>query len=227
MKVAGSGSPRTLTIRVQRSEIRLWREALCRRLAAGSSDADRVVAHLLQRAHDPVPSGQPCTLVGPTDVLGPLVHAVAEAAHDAYVSAWRQFRDGTLGDAIVATRSPDGGSTFSGPGVVASVNPFDQGTTDTSFRTNGFPTLAIDGGVPSMTGARLPATTSIENGPSADFATPSEAVMLMPVYRPACAVVGVPEMRPVLESNVSQAGLFAIVNESVSPSVSPDCGVNE
>jgi len=58
--------------------------------------------------------------------------------------AWRQFNDGVLPDAIVTVRSTDG-TAFSSPAMLASILPFDQGTTDTSFRTNAFPTLAIDG----------------------------------------------------------------------------------
>ena len=40
---------------------------------------------------------------------------------------------------------PTAGPRFRPPTVVATLNPFEQGTTDTSFRTNAFPTLAIDG----------------------------------------------------------------------------------
>ncbi len=58
--------------------------------------------------------------------------------------AYRQFKSGTSPDAIFATRSTDGGVTFSTPAQVALVNPFDQGTSATSFRTNAFPTLAVD-----------------------------------------------------------------------------------
>ena len=59
--------------------------------------------------------------------------------------AWRQFKDGVSPDAIVAVRSNDAGTSFSGPMTVALVNAFDQGSTPTSFRTNGYPTLAMDG----------------------------------------------------------------------------------
>jgi uncharacterized repeat protein (TIGR01451 family) len=59
--------------------------------------------------------------------------------------AWRQFTDGVLPNAIVTVRSADGGTAFSAPTTVAAINPFDQGTTDTSFRTNAFPTMSFDG----------------------------------------------------------------------------------
>ncbi|MGO9012214.1 MAG: putative Ig domain-containing protein [Bryobacteraceae bacterium] len=59
--------------------------------------------------------------------------------------AWRRFQNGTLSDAILVTQSTDGGQTFSAPVVVANINPFDQGTTDFSFRSNDYPTMAVDG----------------------------------------------------------------------------------
>ena len=59
--------------------------------------------------------------------------------------AWRRFQNGALTDAILVTKSTDGGQTFSPPVVAANINPFDQGTTDFSFRTNDYPTLAVDG----------------------------------------------------------------------------------
>jgi uncharacterized repeat protein (TIGR01451 family) len=57
---------------------------------------------------------------------------------------WRQFADGVLPDAVVAVRSTDGGGTFSAPVVIAQSKPNDQGSTDTSFRTNAFPSVAVD-----------------------------------------------------------------------------------
>ncbi|MGQ0733234.1 MAG: putative Ig domain-containing protein, partial [Acidobacteriota bacterium] len=61
--------------------------------------------------------------------------------------AWRQFQDGVAPNAIVTVRSTNGGTSFSAPLVVGgSGNLFDQGTTNTSFRTNAFPTLTFDGG---------------------------------------------------------------------------------
>jgi uncharacterized repeat protein (TIGR01451 family) len=58
--------------------------------------------------------------------------------------AWRQFNDGVLGDAIVTVRAAAGGTNMTPPRVVSAITPFDQGTSSTSFRTNGFPTLAFD-----------------------------------------------------------------------------------
>jgi uncharacterized repeat protein (TIGR01451 family) len=65
---------------------------------------------------------------------------------------WRQFADGVLRDAIVTVRSQDGGVTFSSPKVITEINSYDQGTSDTSFRTNGFPTVTIDAGIPASPG---------------------------------------------------------------------------
>lgn len=58
--------------------------------------------------------------------------------------AWRRFANGNLLDSIMLTVSRDGGQTFSAPQQVVTINPFDQGTTDFSFRTNDYPTTAVD-----------------------------------------------------------------------------------
>jgi hypothetical protein len=66
------------------------------------------------------------------------------------------FNQGTVGpslctsaatgspDAILVVRSDDGGQSFSTPLQVASISPFDQGTSEYSFRTNAYPTMAVD-----------------------------------------------------------------------------------
>ena len=58
--------------------------------------------------------------------------------------AWRQFGDGVVPDAIVTVRSTNGGATVSSPTVVATLGSFDQGTTETSFRTNALPSMTFD-----------------------------------------------------------------------------------
>ena len=58
--------------------------------------------------------------------------------------AWREFKSAKQPDAILITKSTDGGLTFSEPVTVARINPFDQGTSATSFRTNAFPALTVD-----------------------------------------------------------------------------------
>ena len=60
-----------------------------------------------------------------------------------YVS-WRRFRSGTQDDSMFVARSADGGTTFGKPVRVAGLRPFDQPTTLTSFRSNGFQTTAVD-----------------------------------------------------------------------------------
>jgi hypothetical protein len=57
--------------------------------------------------------------------------------------AWRRFQTKNLSDAILVARSTDGGQTFTSPTLVATISPFDQGTTDFSFRTNAYPTMAV------------------------------------------------------------------------------------
>jgi hypothetical protein len=47
-------------------------------------------------------------------------------------------------DAILVVRSDDGGQTFGTPLQVATVSPFDQGTSEYSFRTNAYPSMAVD-----------------------------------------------------------------------------------
>jgi parallel beta-helix repeat protein len=52
--------------------------------------------------------------------------------------------DTSYPDAILVVHSDDGGRTFSAPVQVATVSPFDQGTSEYSFRTNAYPTMAVD-----------------------------------------------------------------------------------
>jgi hypothetical protein len=58
--------------------------------------------------------------------------------------AWRQFQTSALANSIIVTKSVDGGRTFSRGEQVAAINPFEQSTTAYSFRTNAYPTMAID-----------------------------------------------------------------------------------
>jgi hypothetical protein len=57
---------------------------------------------------------------------------------------WRRFAGSSEGDAILSARSTDFGKTFPSKfvRVVASIAPFDQGTTPTRFRTNALPSIA-------------------------------------------------------------------------------------
>ncbi|MBE0713962.1 MAG: exo-alpha-sialidase, partial [Candidatus Aminicenantes bacterium] len=57
---------------------------------------------------------------------------------------FRRFKHLTAPDGIVFVRSTDGGQTFSKPVDVAVIEPFDQATTSTSFRTNSYPTMTVD-----------------------------------------------------------------------------------
>jgi uncharacterized repeat protein (TIGR01451 family) len=58
--------------------------------------------------------------------------------------AWREFLSSHQPDSILVSKSSDGGQTFSAPVVVRTITPFDQGTSSTSFRTNSYPTMAVD-----------------------------------------------------------------------------------
>ncbi len=103
--------------------------------------------------------------------------AIDPASGALYV-AWRRFQNANLLDAIMIVKSTDGGQTFSNPLQVDAINAFDQGTTDFSFRTNAYPTMAVDGsgrvylawteravGAPASGGdARTVLTTSKDGG---------------------------------------------------------------
>lgn len=94
--------------------------------------------------------------------------------------AWRRFATKSQLDAIMLVKSTDGGQTFTAPQQVGTINPFDQGTTDFSFRTNAYPTMAVDAsgrvylswaeravGAPITAGdARIVLTTSKDGGQS-------------------------------------------------------------
>jgi parallel beta-helix repeat protein len=71
------------------------------------------------------------------------VVALDPRAGTVYVS-WRRFASGNETNAVLITRSLDGGKTFTAPEVVANINPFDQGTSETRFRTNSYPTMTLD-----------------------------------------------------------------------------------
>lgn len=73
---------------------------------------------------------------GTTIAIDPLIGTV-------YV-AWRRFQSGDEPDAILFCKSKDGGQKFSKATEVIQINPFDQGTSEITFRTNSFPALAVD-----------------------------------------------------------------------------------
>ena len=57
---------------------------------------------------------------------------------------WRRFSSSSAPDAILVAKSTDFGKTFPSKNTkeVATIAPFDQGTTPTQFRTNALPTIA-------------------------------------------------------------------------------------
>jgi hypothetical protein len=76
------------------------------------------------------------TSQGSAIAVNPLTGAV-------YV-AWRQFASTGISNAIMVAQSTNAGKTFSTPVQVSTFQPFDQGTTGTSFRTNAYPALTTD-----------------------------------------------------------------------------------
>src|SRR5687767_10274420 len=64
------------------------------------------------------------------------------------------------------------------------------------------------------------------NAGSADTASPSVAAISTAEYVPISVAAGVPESLPVAASNAAQAGLFAMVNVTVSLSASVAVGAN-
>jgi hypothetical protein len=69
--------------------------------------------------------------------------AVDPRTGDVYV-AWRQFASPGKPHAMVVRKSSNKGHSW-GPRVeIEDIFPFDQGTSNTSFRTNSYPTMAID-----------------------------------------------------------------------------------
>ncbi len=58
--------------------------------------------------------------------------------------AWRQFASSGVPDAIMVAQSSNEGQSFSNPVQISTFQPFDQGTTGTSFRTNAYPSITTD-----------------------------------------------------------------------------------
>ena len=71
-----------------------------------------------------------------------------DPASGAIYVVWRRFASSSAPDAIVVAKSTDFGKTFPSKNtvVVATIAPFDQGTTPTQFRTNALPTIAASVG---------------------------------------------------------------------------------
>jgi hypothetical protein len=87
--------------------------------------------------------------------------------------AWRQFASSGIPDAIMVAQSTNAGRAFSKPVQISTFQPFDQGTTGTSFRTNAYPAITTDffgfvyvafsaRGVSSSGDARIVAAGSID-----------------------------------------------------------------
>ena len=59
--------------------------------------------------------------------------------------AWRRFMTAKQNDAIMIAKADADDFEFSDPVVVSRLVPFDQGMSGVTFRTNSYPTLAVDG----------------------------------------------------------------------------------
>jgi hypothetical protein len=78
---------------------------------------------------------RPVIVIDPSDPTGKTIYVV-----------FRRFALWNKTDGIGFVKSVDGGKRFSGPADIATLPcPFDQATTNTSFRTNSYPTMAVDG----------------------------------------------------------------------------------
>lgn len=85
----------------------------------------------------------PLTISGSTITNQGAQMAVDPNTGTVYV-VWRVFQSSKDPNEIMYAASTDGGKTFSKPAAVAVINPFDQGTTNLSFRTNGYAAAAVD-----------------------------------------------------------------------------------
>jgi hypothetical protein len=74
--------------------------------------------------------------------------AALTASGDKVCAVWRRFEDDNNSDAIMVACSTDRGETFALPSELSAVPeffPFDQGTTESTFRTNSYPAITSDG----------------------------------------------------------------------------------
>lgn len=58
--------------------------------------------------------------------------------------AWRQFASTGVSNAIMVAQSTSAGKSFNAPAQISTFQPFDQGTTGTSIRTNAYPSITTD-----------------------------------------------------------------------------------
>jgi hypothetical protein len=63
---------------------------------------------------------------------------------DRFMATWRRFKDSNAGDAVMSAVSANRGAKWS-LNAVTSIVPFDQGSSNVTFRTNALPWLVSDG----------------------------------------------------------------------------------
>lgn len=70
--------------------------------------------------------------------------SIAVAPNGTVYVVWRRFKTVTDTNAIMIAKSTDKGQTFTKGAVVRDINPFEQGMTYYSIRTNAYPAAAVD-----------------------------------------------------------------------------------
>jgi len=109
--------------------------------------------------------------------------AIDPSSGAVYVT-WRRFATSSQPDAILIAKSTDFGKTFASKNTkeIATIAPFDQGTTTTQFRTNALPTIATSVGRVYVAWAQRSASTGdaqIVMSTSSDGATWSAAAPIV------------------------------------------------
>jgi hypothetical protein len=79
---------------------------------------------------------------------------------DQFIATWRRFKDSNAADAIMSAVSTNRGKKWT-QALVSAIVPFDQGTSNTTFRTNALPWLVSDGAAFHVFWAEREAATNL------------------------------------------------------------------
>jgi len=79
-----------------------------------------------------------------SDINQGAVIAVDPGAPEKLYVAWRRFKKGSQTDALMVAASNDGGKKFQKAVQIASITPFDQGSSGATFRSNSYPAMTVD-----------------------------------------------------------------------------------
>jgi hypothetical protein len=112
--------------------------------------------------------------------------------------------------------------------AIANVSALPSASAAVGWKLYAVPCVAVVAGEPEIVGGRFDvgAVTAIENAGNAALLAPSLTEITMLANVPVVPAGGVPESRPVLVSNVAQAGRPEIANVSAPPSGSLAVGTN-